>query len=508
MDSCENFYQIYASNGETEYTRDERNTSAGFIIVRTNAVRFENPDEWEVGLSEIFVPGTYYNVYEPFNRGMIKIYRVPRDDHWRWGKNYKRFQKYLNDTRMETSKLVCEISVDPGFYTTKLFCDIANDVAGKYLSGFNNKKGIDIALREAENAQRELEEKKRIQRILKEALTSFHDGRKEQTLSPAELEESLQRERERLITMIRAEWAIFLTSWTPAEKEEPPPPTPEPPTIEEVRTGTLKEIETTVEDSKYSGPSFTSWQTTPNVAEAHVDLDSMASKVRVVGAVASIARAGGILQAERPGMKRKKMDDEEESKKAYDLMKLKPHTQKLRINLPPAHFVVCQNERVQKLLGWEKFSGMMPARSSTIQETGMDGHRKRKSLIYGNTSVKDLSRIILPETCDFGRNNRILFVYCNLVKPTDIGNSQCPILRAVDISTTSLTRSPVFHKTFQPIQYHPVANSQFTEIHFELLNGLGEPFPFQHGENSILVLHFRRILPKPHNHGMEYAQNL
>lgn len=503
MESCDNFYQIYPSNAETQFSGKKRNSSSGFILVKTNALRFENPDEWLVGLSEIIIPGTYYNVYEPFNRGMLQIYQVPRDDHWRWGKD---FQKYLIETNMMKSKLVCEISVDPGFYTTKLFCEVANDIASKYLSTFNNKKGIDIALREAENAHSELQEKIRIQTILKTVLEEFHSKNKQETLTPSELEAAFVDQRERLINVMRNEWSLFLDNWKPAEKDQPPPPLPDPPTLEEIRSGELREISTTTEDSVYSGPSFTSWQTTPNVSEAEVDLASMAHKVRVVGPVSSVALAGGILQGQRPGIKRKKVDGEKQER--YDLLKLKPHTQKLRINLPPAHYIVCQNERVQKLLGWERFSGMMPRGSATIQETGMDGHKKRKSLIYGNTSVKDLSRIILPETCDFGRNNRILFVYCNLVKPTDIGNAQCPILRAVDISVASTLKSPVFHKTFQPIQYHPVANSQFIEIHFELLNGLGEPFPFQHGENTILILHFKRILPKPHSHGMEYAQNL
>ena len=499
MESCESFYEIYPSNAETHFAQN--NSSSSFIIIKENPLRFENPDEWEVGLSEIFVPGTFYNVYEPFNRGMLQIYRVPRDDHWRWGKD---FEKYLNETEGKKSKLVCEISVDPGFYTTKMFCDVANEISAKYLGSFNNKKGVEIALREAENAAAEQEQKQRIHQMLSEALEDFHANR-QPTISPEDLDTALAAERETLMRMIRLEWEAFVDNWKPAEKNEPPPPIPEPPTIEEVRRGILKpapgtltEISTGVEESS-SSLRFKQWQTTPNVSEAQLELEKLRKKVEVVGPVASVSRAGGILQSERPGIKTNKTKDDEKRAR-YDLLKLKPHTQKLRINLPPAHYIVCKNERVQKLLGWEKFDGVMRQSSSTISESGMDSTKERKSLIYCNTSVSELSRIILPETCDFGRNNRILFTYCNLVKPTGIGNSLCPILRAVDINVTSLMKTPVIHSTFESIQYHPVANSQFLEVHFELLNGLGEKFPFQHGENSILVLHFRRLIPKPHAH--------
>ena len=495
--SEDDFYQFYPSNAETEIYAEQKNNSAGFTILRRNAMHFENPDEWSVGLAEIFVPGTYYNVFEPFNKKMLEIYRVPSDDHWRWGKD---FEKYLEEKGIENTELVCEISVDPGFYTTKLFCDVVNDIAGKFLSHFDNDKGANIALKEEENRQKDEAEMERIREMIQDELTRFHQKNPiPDTITEQQLKNILQEEKDKLVQLMRLEWQLFLESRTPASVGEPAPKLP--PVLltdDEIKTGVLLQKNkkepgvlydigsSTGADSAYAGPSFGSWQTTPSTTEARVNLESLRDKITFVGPVSSVSAARAILPSERQGRKRTREELEKNSR--YDLIKIKPHTHKLRINLPPAHFIVCRNERVQKLLGWQKFDDVIPRMSGTVKEKKVSG---RKSVVFGNTSVQNLSRVILPETCDFGRNNRSLFVYCNLVKPTDIGNSLCPILRVVDVNVTSMTKSPVLHRTFFPIQYHPLSNSQFLDIQFLLLNGLGEAFPFQHGESSLLVLHFK-----------------
>ena len=167
-------------------------------------------------------------------------------------------------------------------------------------------------------------------------------------------------------------------------------------------------------------------------------------------------------------------------------MKVKEPTNRLRITLPPGYFILCQNPRIQKLLGWANFKEQMV----TTGRTYINSEISNTSVIYGNASQLHYRAILLPEPCDFGRNNRILYVYSNLVKSSNVGMENLPLIKIVNLSDKSF-KTPLFHQNFPSPQYLPVKQQTFRRIEFFLANDLGEDFPFQRGENCILVLHFR-----------------
>ena len=84
-----------------------------------------------------------------------------------------------------------------------------------------------------------------------------------------------------------------------------------------------------------------------------------------------------------------------------------------------------------------------------------------------------------------------LFVYCDVVEPTVVGDFKVPLLRTVNIDGRgSLTVSRVY----QNIQYVPLHRKQLDTIEIDVRDDFGRKVPFQRGK-MIVTLHFR--LRKP-----------
>ncbi len=110
-----------------------------------------------------------------------------------------------------------------------------------------------------------------------------------------------------------------------------------------------------------------------------------------------------------------------------------------------------------------------------------------------NVEFKPLSKksFTVNRVCDLHRGFYSLYVYCDVVEPTIVGDVKVPLLRTVNISAEdSLTVS----RLYQTVQYVPVHRRQFDTIEIDIRDDTGRKVPFQRGK-VIVSLHFR--LKKP-----------
>lgn len=81
-----------------------------------------------------------------------------------------------------------------------------------------------------------------------------------------------------------------------------------------------------------------------------------------------------------------------------------------------------------------------------------------------------------------------LYVYCSLVEPRPVGNTQVPLLRIVPIEGHS---GQMITKTYENVQYVPVVDKHFRTLEIDIRKDTGEKVPFERGK-LVVTLHFRR----------------
>jgi hypothetical protein len=93
--------------------------------------------------------------------------------------------------------------------------------------------------------------------------------------------------------------------------------------------------------------------------------------------------------------------------------------------------------------------------------------------------------------CDLQRGFYAIYVYCDLVEPTVVGDVKVPLLRTVNISGRE---GEIVNRTFETVQYMPLHRKQFETIDINIRDDTGRPVPFQRGK-VIATLHFRMKRP-------------
>lgn len=188
--------------------------------------------------------------------------------------------------------------------------------------------------------------------------------------------------------------------------------------------------------------------------------------------------------------------------KHYYFIKYKAEAQRFRLLIPPRFFLMCYNEHLQRRMGWAKFDEVVEDKVAFFKESNIDlaedhqGRGRRNATIFANPRTDRSVGILLPEPSDFSRDNNTLYVYCNLVKSSLVGNVQANLLRMVDLGRSSAIKSTAvaqIYRSYPFPQYHKLKHARFEAVEFQLCNSLGDPFPFQRGSNTTIVLHFRRI---------------
>ena len=95
--------------------------------------------------------------------------------------------------------------------------------------------------------------------------------------------------------------------------------------------------------------------------------------------------------------------------------------------------------------------------------------------------------------CDLQHGFHALYVYCDIVEPTIVGDSRVPLLRAVHFNATKESNT-VVHKIYQNVMYIPIHRNNFNTIEILIRTDTGESVPFESG-TLMVTLHFR--LRKP-----------
>ena len=378
------------------------NTPSSFTVHPKNPLLFSDCDHWEVALWDIYIPGVHYNIYRPFNKNVLEVRKVKNYEEWRGT-----FQNFTEEDFFN-SVPVASVTLPPGNYTPRNFCDAVNIAIQKevFEQGVNDMKPTLI---------KELERKRTGGARRSKRTTGDH--------CPTEFSPD--------------------TLW----------------------------------DSATCGPIPDWWKSSAEIRK--MDLKQIANPETEEEESALIEQGRNNLIA----LTHQLLDTA-----GRNLVKVKEPTSRLRFTLPAGYFVMCREPRVQKLLGWTSFSECMVEGNPIYVHQVNEG--MATGTVYGNAAQMRFRNKLLPEPCDFGRNNRIVYVYSNLVKSSVVGVDCLPLLKIVNIADSSF-KTPLFHASFENPQYVPLAQDQFTKVEFLLANDLGEEFPFQRGENCILCLHFR-----------------
>ena len=81
-----------------------------------------------------------------------------------------------------------------------------------------------------------------------------------------------------------------------------------------------------------------------------------------------------------------------------------------------------------------------------------------------------------------------LYTYVDLIAPQLVGDSEVPLLRVLPVEGK---HGDMVTKTFQNLQYLPIAKKQFTTVEINIKTDTGEKVPFESGK-LITTLHLRR----------------
>ena len=94
---------------------------------------------------------------------------------------------------------------------------------------------------------------------------------------------------------------------------------------------------------------------------------------------------------------------------------------------------------------------------------------------------------------DLNDGLRFMYVYCDIVSHTLVGDTKAPLLRVFPLRGNY---GDVIQETFNDIHYVPVQKRHFDSIELSINTETGQIMPFQFGK-SIVTLHFRRTYSIP-----------
>ena len=138
-------------------------------------------------------------------------------------------------------------------------------------------------------------------------------------------------------------------------------------------------------------------------------------------------------------------------------------TRRINIALPPG-----MNMKFPPLL--ESILGLSPSQNPLYNES------KETINIKGNMS------------CDMQAGIHALYVYCDLLQFTHVGDIKAPLLRVVNSKGEA---GDVVTRYYERPRYVPLQKKNFDSIHIIIRDDLGKKILFENGK-LLLTLHFRR----------------
>ena len=121
-----------------------------------------------------------------------------------------------------------------------------------------------------------------------------------------------------------------------------------------------------------------------------------------------------------------------------------------------------------------------PALESILGLTEAQNPMCNRSLVR-TTRKGDLS-------CDLQTGIHALYIYCDILQFTHVGNIKAPLLRVVDSGGEA---GDVVTRYYEKPRYIPIQKKAFDTIQILIRDDLGEKILFENGK-VLLTLHFRR----------------
>lgn len=128
-------------------------------------------------------------------------------------------------------------------------------------------------------------------------------------------------------------------------------------------------------------------------------------------------------------------------------------------------------------------SGLMPS-SPLGNYLGFDSGGETIVSLSGGAEKRVEARY--PLQLNMGRN---MYLYSDVVLPQNVNDTTAQVLRMLPVNSTPAGR--LNHLRYSPPEYRPVSSSVIESVHIEFRDSVGRIFPFNGGASAV-SLHFRR----------------
>ena len=105
-------------------------------------------------------------------------------------------------------------------------------------------------------------------------------------------------------------------------------------------------------------------------------------------------------------------------------------------------------------------------------------------------SEKDTAIIKGHNVSDITAGIQSLYVYCDVLEMTALGDMMVPLLRIVPVSDEKY--GSLVTKIYETLRYVPLQKKQFDSIEIDIRDSFGEKIAFETGQ-VIVTLHFKRV---------------
>ena len=115
---------------------------------------------------------------------------------------------------------------------------------------------------------------------------------------------------------------------------------------------------------------------------------------------------------------------------------------------------------------------------------------QKELYIHDVANLRKLKPFLAEQDPDFNLPTHNMFIYCNLVQETLVGDVLVPLLRSIAIKKEN--DGKYTSVSFQHPRYCKLASTFFQHIHIYIANDIGEVVRFLHGK-IVATLHFKTI---------------
>jgi hypothetical protein len=145
------------------------------------------------------------------------------------------------------------------------------------------------------------------------------------------------------------------------------------------------------------------------------------------------------------------------------------------------------SEKLMGILGHKSLTGF----KNVTDEYSDEENEKSASASEGGVDPSEFDHYLYYRTknkLELRAGQTRIFVYCDIIKPSHVGNTMAPLLRS--FMNSGQSHGTNITKSFDHLQYFDLRFPEFEMIHVYIKNECGDPILFESGTFS-LTLHFR-----------------